>query len=87
MTAPAAPPPAVRRAALPCPFCGGTNIWIMPPTCTRETPYNPADRAYPIARCHGCNAETAGDNWDALGMSALLAWNRRTPITGDDDGH
>lgn len=63
---------------LPCPFCGG-EADVSPRTCDRSTPYNPADRAFPIVRC-ACGAEIAGENWSGVD-SAINAWNRRAPLT------
>lgn len=63
----------------PCPFCGCPRILTMAPTCKRNDPYDPADRAMPIARCLECFAEALGENWDATCDSAIAAWNRRTP--------
>jgi len=65
----------------PCPFCGSMDIRILGPTCTKTSPYNPADRAFPIARCHSCHVDVPGEDWDNLGMSAVNAWNRRAALT------
>lgn len=64
---------------LPCPFCGDDNAMMLPPTCRPETPYNPADRLFPIVRCGSCCAEVSGENEDYRGKSAIAAWNRRAP--------
>lgn len=77
MTPQANQPSADVPELLPCPFCGKDNIRIMGPTCTRETPYNPAHRAFPVAHCWTCNTEVPGENWDSLGISALRRWNTR----------
>lgn len=72
----------MTAAPLPtCPFCGadGEALRVLPPTCTPTSPYNPADRAYPVLRCGGCGASVHGEDWDALGASAIAAWNRRSP--------
>ncbi|HEY8343336.1 MAG TPA: Lar family restriction alleviation protein [Calditerricola sp.] len=72
---------------LPCPFCGSHAISVLPPTCTPNSLYNPADRAFPIVRCRLCLAEAHGDNWDT-GASAVAAWNRRAAPAAqpaDDD--
>jgi len=63
----------------PCPFCGGDQPAVFLPTCRPETPYNPADRLYPVVRCTriGCIAEVAGKNEDYNGKTAIEAWNRR----------
>lgn len=61
----------------PCPFCGGVNLFLSPPTCRLKTPYNPADRLYPIVMCRTCHAEIAGANEDYRGGTAIAAWNRR----------
>ena len=61
----------------PCPFCGGTSPLVFPRTCNKDTPYNPADRAFPIVRCSGCYGEAAGSNWSEP-ATAIAAWNRRT---------
>ena len=64
---------------LPCPFCGNDNISLFPPTCRENDVYDPNGRAFPIARCYGCFAEAAGDNWDHTpgSLSAITAWNTR----------
>jgi len=61
----------------PCPFCGSDNAMMLGPTCRPETPYNPADRLFPIVRCGSCCAEVSGSNEDYRGKSAIEAWNRR----------
>lgn len=53
---------------------------VIGPTCRPETPYNPADRLFPIVRCGSCCAEVSGDNEDYRGKSAIAAWNRRAPL-------
>ena len=63
---------------LPCPFCGGTDHFIFPPSCTEDAPYNPADRASPLVRCRTCYAEVPGKNWDHSCKTAIAAWNRRS---------
>jgi len=73
----ATPAPRAKDALKPCPFCGSCQAFPMGPTCTRTTPYSPADRAYPIVRCLSCYAEAAGKDWDETGRSAIAAWNRR----------
>lgn len=60
-----------------CPFCGSDNAMVIGPTCRPETPYNPADRLFPIVRCGSCCAEVSGDNEDYRGKSAIAAWNLR----------
>ena len=60
-----------------CPFCGGGTQFIFGPTCAPDSKYDRSDRAYPIVKCSGCNAEAHGDNWDKTGRSAIEAWNRR----------
>lgn len=60
-----------------CPFCGADNAMMLPPTCRPETPYNAADRLFPIVRCGSCCAEVSGSNEDYRGHSAIAAWNRR----------
>lgn len=62
---------------LPCPFCGSEKHMVLPPTCDRSTPYNPADRAFPIIRCGGCFTDVPGKDWDNSGNSAVELWNRR----------
>jgi hypothetical protein len=64
---------------LPCPFCGYT-AWMIPPTCNKQTPYDPADRAFPIVRCWKCNAEACGTDWDESGKSAIEKWNTRVEV-------
>ncbi len=61
----------------PCPFCPDGTPRMLKPTCKLSTPYNPADRLYPIVSCD-CGAEVAGENEDQKGTSAIEAWNRRT---------
>jgi hypothetical protein len=61
----------------PCPFCGGAAT-MYEPTCNKSTPYNAADRAFPVVRC-ACGVQVNGENWDQSGHSALTAWNRRAP--------
>lgn len=68
------------KALGPCPFCGGENATLFPPTCDRKSLYNPADRAAPMVRCMGCYAEAVGTDWDATGKSAVTAWNRRASL-------
>jgi len=63
---------------LSCPFCGESKAMMFEPTCRPETPYNPADRLYPIVRCMSCYCEVAGSNEDYSGITAITAWNRRT---------
>ncbi len=67
---------------LPCPFCGESKAMMVEPTCRPETPYNPTDRLYPVVICMGCYAEVAGENEDYRGLSAITAWNTRTPRSG-----
>ena len=62
---------------LPCLFCGSDQVMMFAPTCRPETPYNPADRLFPIVRCIRCRAEVAGKNEDYSGRTAIDAWNRR----------
>lgn len=67
---------------LPCPFClRKDTVRVHPPTCDRSTPYNPADRAFPVVRCHGCGASMDGEDWDQSGRTAVEAWNRRAQAT------
>jgi hypothetical protein len=66
-----------REALLPCPFCGERNAVVLSPTCDRKTPYNPADRAFPVVRCASCDVEVPGKDWDQSCKSAIAAWNRR----------
>lgn len=65
----------------PCPFCGGREFLVIPPSCKESDPYNPADLAVPLVRCRtaGCWAEVPGKTWDHSKKSAIEAWNRRTP--------
>lgn len=66
-----------------CPFCGASDKARMSaPTCNKRTPYNPADRAFPVVRC-ACGAEVAGDDWDQSGRSAVAKWNRRAVVPQD----
>lgn len=66
----------------PCPFCGSDVIDVFPPTCNPSSPYDPADRAYPIARCHDCLAQVGGTNWDRSCESVRAKWNQRTEWEG-----
>jgi len=61
----------------PCPFCGSEKHMAFPPTCDRNTPYNPNDRAFPIIRCGGCFTEVPGKDWDASCKTAGERWNDR----------
>jgi len=75
------PTPAIK----PCPFCGG-EASARPRTCNRNTPYNPADRAFPIVRCGKCGAEAIGDDWKSE-ATAIEAWNRRAALSSNhEDG-
>ena len=65
-----------------CPFCGRARAWVLGPTCTKATPYNASDRAFPVVRCR-CGAEVPGDDWDKSGQTAIAAWNRRAPDARD----
>jgi hypothetical protein len=65
----------------PCPFCGG-DAMAMPRTCDKSTPYDPADRAFPVVRCMTCFAEVQGKNWTGA-ATAIAAWNRRAPVSED----
>lgn len=66
----------------PCPFCG-SHGFILYPNCTKDTPYDPRDRAYPLVRCAECHCEVTGDNWDKSGKTAIANWNNRTIKSGD----
>lgn len=59
----------------PCPFCGGAAS-LHPRTCDKNTPYNPADRAFPVARCGQCGAEAPGKDWGRP-ETAAEKWNAR----------
>jgi len=59
----------------PCPFCGGAAS-LHPRTCDKNTPYNPADRAFPVARCGQCGAEALGKDWGKP-ETAAEKWNTR----------
>lgn len=65
---------------LPCPFCGGTNLFVFTPTCTERSPYNPADNAQPVVRCLTCYAEVMGKTWDHSKATAVTAWNTRADL-------
>lgn len=67
-----------KDATAPCPFCGanGPAVSVYPRTCNKSTPYNAADRAFPIVRCRSCGAEAAGKDWGEPD-TAIAAWNRR----------
>lgn len=68
----------------PCPFCGGAAS-LHPRTCDKNTPYNPADRAFPIARCGQCGAEAVGKDWGRP-ETAASAWNRRALLAAQPAG-
>jgi len=70
---------------LSCPFCGGDKQFVLPPSCKRSDPYNPADRAFPIVRCFSCFTEVAGKNWDHSSKTAIDRWNTRatTPTASE----
>jgi hypothetical protein len=68
----------------PCPFCGSDKHMLLSPTCDRSTPYNPADRAFPVVRCGGCYTDVPGRDFDACGKSAIEAWNRRAAISDQE---
>lgn len=63
---------------LPCPFCGSDEASLLLPTCTEDSKYNPADRAFPSVFCPGCFVSVHGRDWDRSGESAIAAWNRRS---------
>lgn len=63
---------------LPCPFCGSDEARLLLPTCTKDSKYNPADRAFPSVFCINCFVSIPGRDWDHSGNSAIAAWNRRT---------
>lgn len=63
---------------LPCPFCGCETIRVHKRTCDKDTPYNSADRAYPLVRCYGCGASAESDDWTDID-TAINRWNRRAP--------
>lgn len=73
-------PPETPKLA-PCPFCGGAAM-TYPRNCNKNTPYNAADRAFPIVRCMACWAEIAGTDWSEP-RTAIAAWNRRAPLEGE----
>ena len=62
---------------LPCPFCGDDKVASFARTCDRHTPYNPADRTYPVVRC-SCGVEVPGANWSEP-ETAIATWNKRAP--------
>lgn len=61
----------------PCPFCGGTNMMVLPRTCDQNTPYDPNDRGMPAVRCMTCYGEAVGKDWSGP-ETAVAAWNRRS---------
>lgn len=63
----------------PCPFCGGTNIVVLPKTCNEKTPYNQSDRAYPVVVCYDCGGNMQGEDWGAQ-ITAVIKWNKRTEL-------
>ena len=75
MTAGAAMTHPTDDSLKPCPFCGGAAS-LHPRTCDKNTPYNPADRAFPIVRCGQCGAEAAGKDWGRP-ETAAEKWNAR----------
>jgi hypothetical protein len=71
-------PPTSPDGLKPCPFCASkTGARVFPPTCRPETPYNPADRLFPIVRCMNCYTEVSGANEDYTGKTACARWNTR----------
>lgn len=60
----------------PCPFCGSQTPLVLARTCNKDSPYDPADRAYPEVRCRDCNASAPGENWKGED-TAIKAWNTR----------
>jgi hypothetical protein len=66
-----------QNKLLPCPFCGSRKASLLPPTCRPETPYNAADRLYPVIRCSRCYTDVPGKDGDYSGDSARVAWNTR----------
>lgn len=71
---------------LPCPFCGGAKTIVLPPTCHKSTPYDPADCMQPIVRCLTCYAEAPGKPNDGLidnrsTKTAVEAWNTRAALS------
>lgn len=66
---------------LPCPFCGSDDQSVLGPNCTKVSPDNPGDRAFPIVRCMGCITDVSGKDWDNSGQTAVAAWNRRAAAT------
>ena len=72
---------------LPCPFCGSREVLLSFPTCNRQTPYNPLDKAFPSVFCPGCFASIPGKDWDDRGGSAIDAWNRRAATMAKDNAN
>lgn len=56
----------------PCMFCGQTPM-VLPRTCDKNTPYNPADRAFPVIRCR-CGISLDGEDWKGP-ESVIARWN------------
>lgn len=61
----------------PCPFCGSNEVSLSLPTCTEDSKYDPADKAFPSVFCISCFVSVPGRDWDHSGKSAIAAWNRR----------
>lgn len=60
----------------PCMFCGQTPM-VYPRTCNKDTPYNPADRAFPVVRCR-CGISLDGEDWKGP-ESVVARWNALAP--------
>lgn len=70
----------------PCPFCGGKRLMDVPPSCHKNTPYDPTDHLCPFVRCMDCLAEVHGEANDGphdnrSTQSAIDAWNTRADDT------
>lgn len=65
----------------PCPFCGNDKPMIHARTCDKGDRYDPADRAFPIVRCHTCGCCAEGTDWSEP-KTAIEKWNRRTAPEG-----
>lgn len=73
-------PTNITPEIMPCPFCGSEKHMLLTPTCTKDSPYDPNDRAFPMIRCMGCYVDVPGKDWDHNGKTAREAWNRRAAL-------
>ncbi len=81
---------------LPCPFCGSTDLEILPEDPSRDGDawgavqcVNVDCSTYDILKSHGVRVEDGQDvsderGSDAYKSAAIAAWNRRTPAPEGD---